>query len=739
MTIRNEKQHWGVNMKRPLFAIGISYLTATMVVLLCSVFYTILFAGVLGVGASICLFFTKRLVRQIGITLFAAFIAVSMVFGFRHFKLEQYNLFQEQEVTVEATVLEIQRYSSNLRYLVKGTVRDTFGNEVNSSIYLSSLESQPIATGESFRCTAVVRASANEPNANSSLAKGIYLKGYISDGFKTISENKAGLEGILARFRWSIAEQIVQYLPGNSGDVVVAMTLGFDNNVDSTLMENLSRSGLIHLISISGLHVSVFMTMALGLAKYWRFRKWSSFFFSIISVLVIMALAGFKVSVIRAGIMCFFYLLGKLFRRQADSLTSLGVALLILLISNPYAAFDVGLQLSFASTASIVLFAKPIADYLQQKLEKIFRRKLDRMEKVLNILSVSLAAYLMTYPILSLQFGSVSWTAPIANLLVFWVSPVIILGGFYLGFLAALPFTVYITAGVSFVVDWTVRFLSWCAELLGGFSFSVFSTTQLFVFFGVCAILLAVALAFLLPNYRRFFRNGGLIAICLLSIGLVVSSLYHANKIEIVSMEETGAVLLIDSHTASIVGLPGDDYDAKMVVDYLKFRGITHLNCVIVGKDQKDDGYRRMIQSFTPDMVIAHQDSAIHTYSKENAKYLAPMRITFSKDVSIVINESLDAEVTIGSTKLLKLLSEYGIIANNGKLYLNGQRVDRGLSANWAQSQQDKEMAMLASYLNQNTLLIDFNGLILSNTSKSTPRFTLTPERYQAQSILFTV
>lgn len=726
-------------MKRPLFVIGISYLAATMVVLLCPVIDSILCVGLFGVTASICLFFRRKLVRQIGMALFVAFLAASMVFFFRHFKLDRYNSFHEQEVTVEATVLEIQRYASNVRYLVKGTVRGMSGQEVKSSLYLSSLESQPIAPGESFRCTAMVKASANESNSKASLAKGIYLKGYILGGFETIAENKAGIEGQLAQFRWSVAERITTFLPGKSADVVVAMTLGFDNNVDSQLMENLSRSGLIHLISISGLHVSVFMTMALGLVKRWRFRKRTSFVLAMGSVFVIMALAGFKVSVIRAGVMCFFYLLGKLIRQQADSLTSLGVALLVLLIPNPYAALDVGLQLSFASTASIILFAQPIASLLQRGVEHLCRRQLSILEKFINILSVSLAAYLMTYPILCLQFGSVSWVAPLANLLVFWVAPVIVLGGFYLGFLAALPFTAYLTAGVSFLVDWTVKFLSWCAQLLGGLSFAVFSTTQLFVFLCVCAVLLSAALAFLLPNAQRHFRNIGLIVICVLAIGLALSSFYHSSRVEVVSMEENGALLLIDSKTASIIGLPGDDYDAKVVSDYLKFRGITKISCIIIGKEQKDAGYRRILQSFTPDMVVAHQDSAVHAYAGDQAKYLAPMRITFDRNISIVINESLNAEVTAGSIKLLKLLSEYDIIAKDGNVYLDREPFNGSDYVDSSVLLQTEEYQVLASYMRPDTMLIDCTGVIVSNTTRELPRFTLTPERYQTQSILLAV
>ena len=68
-------------------------------------------------------------------------------------------------------------------------------------------------------------------------------------------------------------------------------------------------------------------------------------------VLFFMGLAGFSPSVTRAGIMMLLYLGGFLLRREPDSLNSLGLAALVILFANPFAAADLGMLLSFSATA----------------------------------------------------------------------------------------------------------------------------------------------------------------------------------------------------------------------------------------------------------------------------------------------------------------------------------------------------------------------------------------------------
>lgn len=135
-------------------------------------------------------------------------------------------------------------------------------------------------------------------------------------------------------------------------------------------------------------------------------------------VLFFMGLAGFSPSVTRAGIMMLLYLGGFLLRREPDSLNSLGLAALVILFANPFAAADLGMLLSFSATAGILLLQKPFARVLERPAQQMpagFLRK--ACKGLAGLLAVTLSAIVFTLPVSILALGQVSLIAPLANLL----------------------------------------------------------------------------------------------------------------------------------------------------------------------------------------------------------------------------------------------------------------------------------------------------------------------------------
>ena len=79
-----------------------------------------------------------------------------------------------------------------------------------------------------------------------------------------------------------------------------------------------------------------------------------------LGVLCFMAVTCFQASVCRSGVMCLVVLAGDLLSRRADSLNSLGIAVLLLGLENAYAAADIGLLLSFSATLGLILLCRPL-------------------------------------------------------------------------------------------------------------------------------------------------------------------------------------------------------------------------------------------------------------------------------------------------------------------------------------------------------------------------------------------
>jgi ComEC/Rec2-related protein len=127
-------------------------------------------------------------------------------------------------------------------------------------------------------------------------------------------------------------------------------------------------------------------------------------------------LTGFSPSIVRAAVMVGFVLAGELFLRETDGLTLLSIALLLLLFINPYALLSVGLQLSFLSCLGILLL-EPYISELQKKLKGRGGYLRGLLAGSASLFLTSCAAVVFTFPVIAYTFGSLSWLAPLANLL----------------------------------------------------------------------------------------------------------------------------------------------------------------------------------------------------------------------------------------------------------------------------------------------------------------------------------
>ena len=96
---------------------------------------------------------------------------------------------------------------------------------------------------------------------------------------------------------------------------------------------------------------------------------------AVVTVILFAAVTGFSPSVIRAGICVIITYIGYAVLRTSDGITSLGIAALVLTVTNPYSVGDLGMLLSFSATLGILMWASPLYDFLQQKLRLNYDKK----------------------------------------------------------------------------------------------------------------------------------------------------------------------------------------------------------------------------------------------------------------------------------------------------------------------------------------------------------------------------
>lgn len=177
--------------------------------------------------------------------------------------------------------------------------------------------------------------------------------------------------------------------------------------------------GVVHVLAVSGLHVGLIVSIFYWLFRLVRLSRKGAVGPTIVVIILYALMAGSRPSVVRAGIMAVVILVALCVYRQTDIYSSLALAALVILLVNPLALFDVGLQLSFIATLAII-YLYPVL-WPRLKFLGSYPAKL---------LTVSLAAWIGVTPLLSYYFNRISPVAIIANLVVVPLVGIIVSLGF---------------------------------------------------------------------------------------------------------------------------------------------------------------------------------------------------------------------------------------------------------------------------------------------------------------------
>ncbi len=379
------------------------------------------------------------------------------------------------------------------------------------------------------------------------------------------------------------ADAIETYLPGQVAAVVKAILLGDKNSLSEEVKNDFSRSGLSHMLAVSGLHLSLFILYA-GIFLSGITGRKRRFLVPLINCLLCVAasvMTGFGYPVIRAAIMMILMNVGTMLGRERAPVNSLAIAAAVILLQNPYAVFDVSFQLSFVSTLGIVLFAAPMSSWMLKKSR--FKCK-----RLFEMASVTICAQAATFPITVFVFNQISLLAIVANIL---ASPVMsLLLGLSVLFLAvALLFPKFV-ALFSGCVYLCARLFLFIASFVANIPFAsivVSGRQALLDLLLLGSIALCILTVF--QSKKKWERAAGLTLACVVAVVLVFVNLPDGTlKVTFLDVGQGDCTIVKTPEGNSILidggGIEGSDYDVggKVVMPYLLKNGIKSLDCAVV-------------------------------------------------------------------------------------------------------------------------------------------------------------
>ena len=380
----------------------------------------------------------------------------------------------------------------------------------------------------------------------------------------------------LADGRDLLTEKIHRMIGGDIGAVITGICFGSDEKLSADTVSAFRSCGVSHLFAVSGLHLSVLTQVLLYSLKRLLVPRRVRGILTAAAVLVFSALVGWTPSVTRAGILCLLVVLGGCFRRQADARNSMGLALILLLSENPFAAYDVGLLLSFLATFGL-LFVSP---QLSERLQRLSFGKLQRAwNAIASTMSITASATLATLPVTVLYFGRVSLAGLLANLLMTAAASAVLVLGW-----AAVPALLcgwaVIYRPLLWIAGWLSRLLLLVAQ---GISQLPLATVQLRE--GYLLVWLGGALLLGWLGYRLFRYRGVAIvaagAMAILAVGSFARSWLQQDTVCIHSLSEDETAVLVRYEENAVLVLAPEKLETLYAArEALSAKGVANLSAV---------------------------------------------------------------------------------------------------------------------------------------------------------------
>lgn len=343
--------------------------------------------------------------------------------------------------------------------------------------------------------------------------------------------------------------EFIEVLRDKIGDrdsgIVNSVLFGDKKYLDEEDMSNMKKYGVIHVMSISGLHIGIIFLVL---------RKLSKEEIGLIGALIYVIITGMAFSSIRAFMMLFLIYFSFKVRKKNNSLASLSLSLIIIFMFKPYSVLSIGFLLSFGATLGIILFYKPI------------RKKLYKIGGFIgDTISISLSAQVFVLPILIYYFNEFSISFLVGNILLVPLINLILI----LGFIGFLLFKIhFIIDIICFFIGTSIYALDFILEILDKFSPSLLFLNE---YYGYFYVSLLITYYF----YKRGIRKIILLPIsCIMVIGINLYSPFPKIK-----NTRDGLVVSYRGEYVGLLNSTGDSEKIKAVYNtFNNYRRFSDVN-----------------------------------------------------------------------------------------------------------------------------------------------------------------
>jgi len=424
-----------------------------------------------------------------------------------------------------------------------------------------------------------------------------------------ISHNgKNKLKDLIYSTQLNLSGTIDTLLNNDAGSLLKGLILADRSGIDPDIIDNFINSGVIHILSVSGLHIGYIVLIFIFLTGRISFKLRVPLI--IAGIIMYTAVTGAPPSVVRAALMSIIIFIALLSNRSTNLLNTLSLACLLSLIYNPLDLFHPGFQLSYAAVAAIALFYYYFGDKFKEMAVK---------NKVISGISVffliSLFAQIGTLPFTVYYFGKISLVSLLANIFVIPGTGLILGAGIFMLLLNSFWFW---GAGIyASCINFMVYLLYTAVHLFSDFKWSYIVINNFTLQDAVIFYFLTIFLLLMINRFKRLIAKFMLIPFIVINIIVMCSiddnDLFTEGELSVMAIDvgqgdaflikfPNGKTALIDAGESSRFFDTGE----KVIMPLMERLHIENINCGFITHMDSDhyEGFLSLLENAKVDKII---------------------------------------------------------------------------------------------------------------------------------------
>ena len=238
-----------------------------------------------------------------------------------------------------------------------------------------------------------------------------------SNDVETIKKNQSNFfEKMINKLSNLLKRKVEILLPENSASLLKGILLGDCIDISDDVKENFKECNLSHMLAVSGAHLS-YLIIGINLILSKKiFGKRASKIITIFIIIIFMNITNMSPSIERAGISSIICIIASLIHRKPDAINAVAIAMLCTVIKNPLSILNVGMQLSYAGTLSLLMFANGREENNSREIIENSEKGKNIKKYLVESIKVTLCANILIMPLTIYKFNTISLNFILANL-----------------------------------------------------------------------------------------------------------------------------------------------------------------------------------------------------------------------------------------------------------------------------------------------------------------------------------